>query len=883
MITHTRHALYQECLECGHVFAVALGNFCMNDNSELVPVYSDAVEGLTINDKYKVLSLCGSGSYGSVYRARHIALNKDVAIKFLHVHLIDNAQKLQRFENEARTLSELSHPSIVRVIDYGVEPQPFIVMDYAEGKRLDQILQMVGPFPLRIAINVFIQICEGMAAVHAQGLIHQDLKPSNILVSKIETNNPEIKILDFGTAKLLETNTQRTSEFIGSPPYMSPEQCAGEPTDTRSDVYSLGCLMYEILTGQKPFQANTTEDYFFKHLNQLPQPPSNEATSTNIPEELDRLICRTLSKQVDFRVQSMTQLAEALRQIPTESISMAKAPILQTDDTEALPRLSPGIGAVAAAFLICAFRSPIVDSLPMASMYVLYVSGLLCFGACVYWIIAVTKIQQLLASKQQCKAPGLLAIFTHLITSLPLAPCLAMGILLSGISIAPWIGWLGFGLYAAFVCHTNIRFFNMLSATGSEQLTVESERRHWTGTILALLQAAPVVVSPLCGQFFVLEEGIVFTCWLMAYTVLFVLKCDIEKMFLKQSQHVVPILVTTIPHIILCSFFLVTNSPSLATLKEQIHLFPDCSGLYAARGLMYHRTDQNQRALNDYNMALRTAKPSEPPVPALHKRHAQALENLGRYAEAAGSYTRAINSNSAASASLLIDRGDTYSQLGQRAEAISDFAEAMNVARAKKDKHNEAAALHHLGYEYFAKGDYDKAIAEGMKSINSVYADRAKFYVARSFLETKQYDEALKLVTELEEKSDSEYFRCLAVFTHCEVLVAKGDYKGAKDKIAELAKKYPQWCEVHRSHALINLAKNDLDNALTDARAAVQSATNDFEAATTLELLARIHLKRKEYNDALRTCQAALDAEHMRTAQMLREDIIQRMNSSSRG
>ncbi len=652
MITQTtREPLYQECLQCGHEYSTAVGNLCPNDNSELVPVFSDSMEGITINEKYKIHSLCGSGAHGNVYRARHLALSKDVAIKFLHPHLIDNAAKLHRFENEARALSELSHPNIVKVIDFGLQPQPYIVMDYAAGKRLDQILEMVGSFPLKIAINVFLQICEGMAEVHAHGMIHQDLKPSNILVSKIETDAPEVKILDFGTAKLVVTDSEKTGEFVGSPPYMSPEQCGGEPTDARSDIYSLGCLMYEILTGQKPFKASTVEDYFFKHLNQLPEPPSRVAANIKIPEELDRIICRTLSKQVDFRVQSMEELANALKAVSTETMALTKSAVQDQAAMPGLPLIWPGLGAVSAVSLLTSLRTPAVPAELAHSPYLTYVIGLLSLFAVVYWVLAVLKLHKFAAAKKQCPEPTRGVAFFLFCNSLPVTPLIATAAMLCGTimggglaaSLAGWTLYLSYATFA-FVC--TFRYYTSLAGLTKDktEITSDERRRIWLGVLLTFLLQCPAVTATLLGRYMDLELGMVLTCWAMGYVVLLVLKSEMERVFNRKTtkNSIGLILTLAFPFIVMCNGLLAWTISSVSNFTRQIATAPTAQ-LYFERGSWHRSATHYQLALNDYNKAAALA-----PADFWNlRRRGQVLNAMERHGEAIECFSKAIVQNKA--------------------------------------------------------------------------------------------------------------------------------------------------------------------------------------------------------------------------------------------
>lgn len=264
-----------------------------------------------LSDKFENLGLLGQGGMSVVHKARHKVIGKIVAIKFLASHLC-NIEKFQdRFMREARITSQLSHNNIISIHDYGISKnnEPFIVMDYVEGPSLSDMLKRVGQIKEKQAIKIFNQLVAGLAYAHAKGVVHRDVKPSNVILSLEENNVTVLKLLDFGLAKavdqeyLPQTVTQ-AGEVFGSPIYMSPEQCRGLPADERSDIYSLGCLMYEVLLGRPPFYGPNSMATIQMHvLDEPPAPPANLCST-----EMSRILYRCLRKDPQERYANASEI-----------------------------------------------------------------------------------------------------------------------------------------------------------------------------------------------------------------------------------------------------------------------------------------------------------------------------------------------------------------------------------------------------------------------------------------------------------------------------------------------------------------------------------------------------------------------------------------------
>jgi eukaryotic-like serine/threonine-protein kinase len=276
--------------------------------------------------QYEILSPLGAGSMGEVYRARDTRLNRDVAIKVLPELVSADAQRLLRFEHEARAAAALNHPNILVVYQMGTyEGTPYLVSELLEGKTLTEVLRR-GPLPLRKVVHFGIQIAHGLAAAHEKGVVHRDLKPDNLFVTK----EGRIKILDFGLAKLNQPKDSPANPAptvtlpgvaIGTVGYMSPEQVRGQLTDHRTDIFAFGAILYEMVMGQTTFQKPTEADTISAILNEDPTPISQLSPDT--PVALERVVHRCLEKNPNQRFQSASDLAFALEALQDLTASSA--------------------------------------------------------------------------------------------------------------------------------------------------------------------------------------------------------------------------------------------------------------------------------------------------------------------------------------------------------------------------------------------------------------------------------------------------------------------------------------------------------------------------------------------------------------------------------
>jgi serine/threonine protein kinase/tetratricopeptide (TPR) repeat protein len=293
---------------------------CPNDGTTLTHLTMEASIGSTIGEKYEILAVIGGGAMGLVYKARHTLMKRVVAIKMLHPNMLPDAGTVMRFKKEAEALSCLNHPGILTVFDFGIstQGQPYLVTDYLEGQTLGELLESTQVVPWQRTVNIFMQVCSALAHAHKNGVIHRDIKPSNIMLTEFEDQQDVVKILDFGIAKVITEETEnssqltRTGEVFGSPLYMSPEQCRGKSLDARSDIYSLGCVMFRTLTGQPAFFGQDLVECLYKHVNEAAPSLREMTPEANIPEALEQVVLKCLAKDQNDRYQTMVELKEAL-------------------------------------------------------------------------------------------------------------------------------------------------------------------------------------------------------------------------------------------------------------------------------------------------------------------------------------------------------------------------------------------------------------------------------------------------------------------------------------------------------------------------------------------------------------------------------------------
>jgi serine/threonine protein kinase len=281
-----------------------------------------------IDGKYRLDRLLARGGMGAVYAGVHVALERPAAIKMLLPELVSDPLALERFRREALAAARLNHPNVAGVYDFGTLPggESYIVMELVEGETLGERLAPAGALPLREAVAIARQIADGVESAHRVGVIHRDLKPSNIVVTRDQRGEPLVKVLDFGVAKLKGQATGRldithAGTVVGTPRYMSPEQCASREVDARSDVYGLGVILYEMIAGRVPFDDPAPPVLALKHIKE--SPPPLEESRPGVPESLARLVRWALAKNPADRPQTAAEFSLALRAVEEQ---LARSP-----------------------------------------------------------------------------------------------------------------------------------------------------------------------------------------------------------------------------------------------------------------------------------------------------------------------------------------------------------------------------------------------------------------------------------------------------------------------------------------------------------------------------------------------------------------------------
>jgi serine/threonine-protein kinase len=323
-----------------------------------------------IKDEYQIVSEIGSGGMATVYKAVQKSLGRPVAVKEMKKSFHRDAGLVRRFEREARIAASLQHENIVHIYDYWRKPTFCIVMEYVDGTNLAEVIEKTGPLPVDVGVMIAAQVSSALDYAHMRGLVHRDIKPSNIMIKR----NGEVKLMDFGIAHArgLESLTQ-PGTLLGTPAYMSPEQIMGQALDGRSDIFSFGIVLYEMLTGVKPFSDEDTQSASAKILNGAFLPPRR--INRDIPRRLQRVIRKCLRKKPAKRFQAMPEVGNRLgkalrgkaskpaelRRISEYLVRRGVFEALEADETLVVPKRSAGavllrrlIPAAVAALLLAA-------------------------------------------------------------------------------------------------------------------------------------------------------------------------------------------------------------------------------------------------------------------------------------------------------------------------------------------------------------------------------------------------------------------------------------------------------------------------------------------------------------------------------------------------
>lgn len=299
-----------------------------------------------VGDRYELGELIGYGGMAEVHRGRDTRLNRDVAIKVLRADLARDPSFLTRFRREAHSAAGLNHPSIVSVYDTGEDfapdgtALPFIVMEYVEGRTLRDILKSEGRLPARRAMEITADICAALDFSHRNGIIHRDVKPANVMI----TPTGAVKVMDFGIARAVadaSSSVTQTANVIGTAQYLSPEQARGESVDARSDVYSTGCLLYELVTGVPPFQGDSPVAVAYQHVRENPVMPS--ARNPDVPRAVDSIVMKALAKNQLNRFQSAGEMRSDLQRALANQPVTAESVMTDAERTQFIARTPPPV------------------------------------------------------------------------------------------------------------------------------------------------------------------------------------------------------------------------------------------------------------------------------------------------------------------------------------------------------------------------------------------------------------------------------------------------------------------------------------------------------------------------------------------------------------
>jgi eukaryotic-like serine/threonine-protein kinase len=296
-----------------------------------------AAQEQILNGRYRLEAQLAAGGMAVVYRAFDLALSRQVALKILRPSLTNDAEFLRRFRQEARNVANLSHPNIVTVHDVGEEHDVYyIVMEFIDGQDLKRLIRSSAPLSIERVLNISIQMCAGLGYAHRANFVHADVKPQNMLMANSEIEGVDIvKVTDFGIAQALNAQTsERTGIVWGTPQYFSPEQARGEPPTPASDIYSIGVVMYEMLTGKLPYNGSSQEELALAHLRN-PVPPVRQE-NPKVPMELDQIIQRAMGKEPSTRYRDADQLARLLINY-TKQLANVRPPTVEPSASQAAP------------------------------------------------------------------------------------------------------------------------------------------------------------------------------------------------------------------------------------------------------------------------------------------------------------------------------------------------------------------------------------------------------------------------------------------------------------------------------------------------------------------------------------------------------------------
>jgi len=333
------------CATCGTTYGATV-RICVRDGTPLATGRTDnQLLGTLLDGKYRIDSFLSAGGMGSVYRALHVMLDKTVAVKVIRNELVTSDEVVARFQREARAASNLHHPNIVSVYDLGQTSDGtlYIAMEFIDGPSLKEVIRRNGPLTPWESIDILRQVASALSSAHQKQIVHRDLKSDNLMLQS-EGGRKIVKLVDFGIAKTFDETTQLTAAgyLLGTPHYMSPEQAAGKPVDHRADLYSLGVILYEMITGEVPFGDGALTSVLVRLATEVPPAPSARRPDARVSPALDAVAMRCLEKDPDRRFQSADEFADALERalaeieskpaMPRASLATAKETLVRPAD-----------------------------------------------------------------------------------------------------------------------------------------------------------------------------------------------------------------------------------------------------------------------------------------------------------------------------------------------------------------------------------------------------------------------------------------------------------------------------------------------------------------------------------------------------------------------
>jgi serine/threonine protein kinase len=302
--------------------------------------------GTVLDEAYWLNRLIFEGGMGTVYEAVHMRLRKRVAVKVMVAELAESPEALARFRREVEVTSQLSHPHVIQLLDFGRTPagHPYLVMEYLEGEDLEQRLSRVGRLPLSAAVDIVRQVASALAVIHAKGIVHRDLKPANVFLLPLESGQDFVKVVDFGISKVRSAKTKLTRAYtmVGTPECMSPEQATArvDDVDHRSDQWAMGCVVWRMITGKLPFRGKTLNELLHQIVHDEPVPLRELAP--DVPAEVEAVLRRALAKRQDDRFPTMTAFSRALEAAAAPAPAPTPAPRRVDARSETPRRSAPG-------------------------------------------------------------------------------------------------------------------------------------------------------------------------------------------------------------------------------------------------------------------------------------------------------------------------------------------------------------------------------------------------------------------------------------------------------------------------------------------------------------------------------------------------------------